>query len=142
MQCLGKRPVLEVSILSITFYILTRKHESKMYLVVIAWMYVVLMMSAAEAASSNGSILGALVTLFLYGVGPVLLVVYLMGAPARNKAIKQREAQARASHLESSSAAASPASASAAQPDAGSHAPGGGETIAGDAGIAPVRKEP
>ena len=113
-----------------------------MYLVVIAWMYVVLMMSAAEAASSNGTILGALVTLFLYGVGPVLLVVYLMGAPARNKAIKRREAQARASHLESSRAAASPASASAVQPDAGSHASSGGETIAGEAGIAPVRKEP
>ena len=142
MQCLGKRLVREVSILSITFSILTRKREFKMYLVVIAWMYVVLMMSAAEAASSNGSILGALVTLFLYGVGPVLLVVYLMGAPARNKAIKKREAQARATHLASGSATASPASTLAAQPDAGSHAPGGGETIAGDAGIAPVRKEP
>lgn len=64
-----------------------------MYLVVIAWMYVVLMMSAAEATSSNGSVLGAIVTLLLYGVGPVALVVYLMRAPARNKAIKQREAQ-------------------------------------------------
>ena len=70
-----------------------------MYLVVIAWMYVVLMMSAAEAASSNGTVLGALVTLLLYGVAPVALVVYLMGAPARNKAIKKRDNEARARHV-------------------------------------------
>ncbi|WP_084181120.1 hypothetical protein [Polaromonas glacialis] len=112
-----------------------------MYLVVIAWMYVVLMMSAAEAASINGTVLGALVTLLLYGVGPVILVVYLMGAPARNKAIKKREAEARASHLASAGQVANPATASAVEPDAGSHAPGGGEAIARDAGIAPVGKK-
>ena len=113
-----------------------------MYLVVIAWMYVVLMMSAAEAASSNGTVLGALVTLLLYGVAPVALVVYLIGAPARNKVLKKREAQARASRLASAGQSASPATASAVEPDAGSHAPGSGEAVAGDAGIAPVRKEP
>lgn len=112
-----------------------------MYLVVIAWMYVVLMMSAAEAASSNGTILGALVTLVLYGVAPVVLVVYLMGAPARNKAIKKREAEARASHLASAGQAANPSTASAVEPDAGRHAPGGAEAIARDAGIAPVGKK-
>ena len=64
-----------------------------MYLIVIAWMYVVLMMSIAEATSSAGTLLGALITFVLYGVGPVALVVYLMGAPARSKAIKKRQAQ-------------------------------------------------
>ena len=64
-----------------------------MYLVVIAWMYVVLMMSVAEATNTTGTILGAMVTFLLYGVGPVALVVYLMGAPARNSAIKKRNAQ-------------------------------------------------
>ena len=113
-----------------------------MYLVVIAWMYVVLMMSAAEAASSNGTVLGALVTLLLYGVAPVALVVYLMGAPARNKAIKKRDAEARADHLAAYALITNPASASVVEPDAGSHAPGSGEAVAGDAGIAPVRKEP
>ena len=112
-----------------------------MYLVVIAWMYVVLMMSAAEAASSNGTVLGALVTLLLYGVGPVILVVYLMGAPARNKAIKKREAEARASHLASTVQDANLPTASIVEPDAGRHAPGGGKAIAQDAGIAPVGKE-
>lgn len=113
-----------------------------MYLVVIAWMYVVLMMSAAEAASSNGTVLGALVTLLLYGIGPVVLVVYLMGAPARNKAIKKREAQARASHMASASEDVHPAVVSVVEPDAGSHAAGSGKAVASDAGIAPVRKEP
>ena len=113
-----------------------------MYLVVIAWMYVVLMMSAAEATSSNGTVLGAIVTLLLYGVAPVILVVYLMGAPARNKAIKKRDAEARANHLAAASQNASLAIPSAVEPDAGSHAPGGGETVARDAGIAPVGKEP
>jgi hypothetical protein len=65
-----------------------------MYLVVIAWIYVVLMMSIAEATNSTGSLLGAIITFLLYGVGPAALVVYLMGAPARSKAIKKRNAQA------------------------------------------------
>jgi hypothetical protein len=64
-----------------------------MYLIVIAWIYVVLMMSVAEATNSNGTVLGALVTFVLYGLGPVALVVYLMGAPARSKALKKRAAQ-------------------------------------------------
>ena len=67
-----------------------------MYLVVIAWIYVVLMMSIAEATNSTGTLLGAIVTFLLYGVGPAALVVYLMGAPARSKAIKKRDAQERA----------------------------------------------
>ena len=65
-----------------------------MYLIVIAWMYVVLMMSVAQATHSNGSVLGALVTFFMYGVLPLSLVIYLLKAPGRSKAIKQRERQA------------------------------------------------
>lgn len=64
-----------------------------MYLVIIAWMYVVLMMSVAEATNTTGTLLGAIVTFFLYGVGPAALLAYLMGTPARKRAIKQREAQ-------------------------------------------------
>ncbi|MHB1249611.1 MAG: hypothetical protein ACYCZL_09500 [Polaromonas sp.] len=108
-----------------------------MYLIVIAWIYVALMMSVAEATSSNGTLLGALITFVLYGVGPVLLVVYLMGAPARGKTIKKREAAARAQ-----SVAASQGSAASVEPDAGGHAPGRAEAVAIDTRIAPVRKEP
>ena len=117
-----------------------------MYLIVIAWIYVVLMMSVAEATNSNGTLLGALMTFVLYGVGPVALVVYLMGAPARNKAIKKREAEALAQQAARQRNAAaertpSPTLASV-QPDASSHAPGGAEAVAIGAGVAPVGKEP
>jgi hypothetical protein len=107
-----------------------------MYLVVIAWIYVVLMMSVAEATNSTGTLLGAMVTFVLYGLGPVALVVYLLGAPARSKAIKKREADERARH---SAAGAAGTGAASVQPDAGGHAAGGSETAAG---VAPVRKEP
>lgn len=111
-----------------------------MYLIVIAWMYVVLMMSVAEASNSTGTLLGALVTFVLYGVGPVTLAVYLMGAPARSKAIKQREALAHAARI----AAAHPAAdmtATSLQPDAGGHASGGAKTVSSESGIAPMGKE-
>lgn len=82
-----------------------------MYLVVIAWLYVVLMMSVAEATNTTGTLLGAIITFFLYGLGPVALVVYLMGAPARSKAIKKRNAEERASQV------ANVAPAAEVQPD-------------------------
>lgn len=83
-----------------------------MYLVLIAWLYVALMMAVAEATSPVGSVLGALFTFLLYGVLPMSVVAYIMGAPARRRAIK----------------------AKSAAPDAHRETPG-------DA-IAPVRKEP
>jgi hypothetical protein len=107
-----------------------------MYLVIIAWMYVVLMMSVAEATNTTGTLLGAIVTFFLYGVGPAGLVAYLMGTPARKRAIKKREADA---------LAATRADAISSQPDAGSHAAGGLEPVAAmadSASVSPVRKEP
>ena len=77
-----------------------------MYLIVIAWLYVVLMMSIAEATSTTGSLLGAIVTFVLYGGGPVTLVVYLMGAPARSKVLKKRQAEELAQHLAAQAQAA------------------------------------
>ncbi len=91
-----------------------------MYLVLIAWLYVTLMMAVAEATSSQGTVLGAIVTFILYGVGPVSLLMYLLRTPARRKALRAREA------------------AESVEPDAGSHAPAAAQ---GDA-VAPVRKEP
>ena len=107
-----------------------------MYLVIIAWMYVVLMMSVAEATNTTGTLLGAIVTFFLYGVGPAGLVAYLMGTPARKRAIKKREVE---------ELAAARASAPSVEPNAGSHATRGAEAVAatGDsAHVTPVRKEP
>jgi len=107
-----------------------------MYLVIIAWMYVVLMMSVAEATNSSGTVLGAIVTFFLYGVGPAGLLAYLMGTPARKRAIKKREVE---------ELAAAQANTPSLDPNASSHAAGGAEAVAatGDsARITPVRKEP
>ena len=107
-----------------------------MYLVIIAWMYVVLMMSVAEATNSSGTVLGAIVTFFLYGVGPAGLLAYLMGTPARKRAIKKREVE---------ELAAAHANTRSLDPNASSHAAGGAEAVAatGDsARITPVRKEP
>jgi hypothetical protein len=90
-----------------------------MYLVAIGWLYVVLMMSVAEALSSQGSVVGAVITFVFYGVLPLLVVMYILGTPARRRA-----------RLAAEAAEAS----AAAQPD------GRGEP-AGDA-IAAERKEP
>lgn len=108
-------------------------------LIAIAWLYVALMMAVAEASSPIGSVLGAIVTFLLYGVGPVALLLYILGTPLRKKLRRLRDS--RDDHVNESATAESPqpaagdspASASA-QPDAGGHA-------AADA-VAPVRKEP
>lgn len=63
-----------------------------MYLVLLAWGYVVVMMAIAEALSPQGTVLGAFFTLLLYGVGPMALAVYLMGTPLRRKARRRQEA--------------------------------------------------
>jgi hypothetical protein len=110
------------------------------YLVVIGWIYVVLMMSVAEAFNSTGTVLGAIVTFFLYGLMPVILVVYLMRTPQRRKANKAREA---AEHQASMAAGAALAAEGTQathsdQPDTGGHAPGAAEA----GSVAAVRKEP
>lgn len=63
-----------------------------MYIIPIAWLYVVVMMTVAEATNANGSILGAIVTFVLYGLLPIGLILYFMGAPGRKRAIRAREA--------------------------------------------------
>ena len=103
-----------------------------MYLTVIAWLYVVLMMSAVEAASPQGTVLGAITTFILYGLLPLSILIYIMGTPARRRARKAEEdRQAQQAQPESS-----------AQPDAGGHAPAGlaGEG-AGPGTAAPVREK-
>jgi hypothetical protein len=100
-----------------------------MYLVVIAWMYVVVMMAAAEASSTTGSLLGAFVTLVLYGLLPLAIVMYLLNTPARRRA--QRAAR------QAPPAPGTPdfdESAGAPDPNQGSHAAG--------EPVSPVRKEP
>jgi hypothetical protein len=98
--------------------------HNKMYLIVIAWLYVTLLMALAEAFSTQGTVLGAIVTFLLYGVLPMSLVVYLVGTPLRRKEIRRQEA-------------AETAAASSVQPDASGHAAG----LPEEATVAAVRKE-
>ncbi|EYC52884.1 hypothetical protein AZ34_11130 [Hylemonella gracilis str. Niagara R] len=100
-------------------------------LIAIAWLYVALMMAVAEASSPIGSLLGAIVTFVLYGVGPVLLLLYILGTPLRKKLRRLRESEAADANPLESKSGAEPASS---QPDASRHAPA-------DA-VTPVRKEP
>ncbi len=54
-----------------------------MYLVAIGWMSVVLMMAAAELASPSGTVLGAVITLLMYGLLPIALLLYILATPMR-----------------------------------------------------------
>jgi hypothetical protein len=86
-------------------------------IVLIGWAYVVVLMAAVEAFGTNGSVLGALVTLLLWGVLPLSIVTYIGGTRARARMRALREAQ-RSRDVD----------------------PGGGGEPAGDA-VAPVREE-
>jgi Zn-dependent protease with chaperone function len=88
-----------------------------MHIVALAWIYVVLMMAVAEALAPNGTVLGALFTLLLYGVLPLSIVLYILGTPSRRRARRAAEA-----------------AASALDPDGARHPAG--------AAVAPEREEP
>ena len=64
-----------------------------MYLVAIAWGFVVVLMALVEATSSQGTVLGAFFTLLLYGVLPLSIVLYVMGAPGRKQARRKLESE-------------------------------------------------
>ncbi len=107
-----------------------------MYIIPIAWLYVALMMSVAEATNTTGTVLGAIVTFVLYGLLPVALMMYFMGTPARKRKIRAQEmAEREAAIAAHAAAAASPiaAASESAQPDAGSQPPADP--------VAPVGKE-
>ncbi|MDH5539257.1 MAG: hypothetical protein OEY03_07625 [Rhizobacter sp.] len=92
-----------------------------MILVAIAWIYVVLLMAVAEATSSNGSLLGALITFVFYGALPLSIVMYVMNTPHRR-------------HMRRAQALASATLRERTDPDGGDHAPGDP--------VAAERKEP
>jgi hypothetical protein len=102
-----------------------------MYIVPIAWIYVALMMSLAEATSITGTVLGAVITFVLYGLLPVGLVLYIMGTPGRKRQLRERQQQEReAWQAQATAASAQPL---ASTPDTSGQA-------ATDA-VASVRKE-
>ena len=120
-----------------------------MYLIVIAWLYVALMMAVAEATHANGSVLGAVITFFLYGVAPLALAMYLLGTPGRRRARREAEAREDAERAAAAVAVAggspdrehplppAPSGGLSLDPDGGRHA----SALAEDGPVAPVRKE-
>jgi NADH:ubiquinone oxidoreductase subunit 6 (subunit J) len=88
-----------------------------MHIVAVGWLFVVVLMTLAEASSPQGTLLGALFTLLLYGLLPLSIVLYLMAAPMRRRSRRAAED-----------------AASAAQRDGGGHAAG--------APVTPEREEP
>jgi hypothetical protein len=66
--------------------------QSEMHIVAIAWIFVVMLMTVAEATSTQGTVLGAFFTFLLYGVIPLAIVMYLLGTPSRWRARKRAEA--------------------------------------------------
>ncbi len=104
-----------------------------MYLVAIAWMYVVVMMAVAEAMSPVGTVLGAIITFVFYGLMPVALVLYILGTPGRRRARLKAEAAEREAAMQAADGSAPQDAGVAGAPDGGSHAPG-------DA-VAPERKQ-
>lgn len=114
-----------------------------MYLVVIAWLYVVLMAAVVEAMSPTGTVLGAFITFVLYGLLPLSIVVFILGTPGRKRAIHARALAERAAAAEAqkaSSEACTPSAPSvvSAAPDADGKAPACAPTSA----VAAVREEP
>lgn len=62
-----------------------------MYIIAIAWIYVVFMMAITET-----SIVAGIMTFLLYGVLPVTIIVYVMGTGQRKRKRHAQEMQRRA----------------------------------------------
>lgn len=89
-----------------------------MYLIAIAWMYVVVMMTVVEATSPNGTVVGAIFTFFLYGALPLSIVLYILRSSGRKRARRLAEASAEAPTNDAA------VDALGGQPDRSDHPPG------------------
>ena len=112
-----------------------------MHIVALAWMFVVVLMTLAEATSTQGTVLGALFTFLLYGVLPLAIVLYVMGTPARGRARRAAAAQATAHTSQHDTPQHGTAQHGTALPSA-SAPQGDGSGQAAGVGLAAERKEP
>jgi hypothetical protein len=56
-----------------------------MYIVAIAWLYVVLL-----SAVSDTTVVGGVLTFIFWGMGPLALFLWLVGTPARHRSASKR----------------------------------------------------
>lgn len=68
--------------------------KNNMWIVAIAWMYVVTMMAVANAISPDGSVLGAVFIFLFYGLAPTALVMYILNTSRRRRLRRAQEMQA------------------------------------------------
>ena len=117
-----------------------------MYLVGIGWMYVVLMMALAEALSSQGTVLGGIITFVLYGLLPMGLLLYILGTPFRRRALRAQEGEATAPEPTPEPAGGTPDSDSPGSNSPDSHSPDSHSPdrsgMAARGGVTAERKEP
>ncbi len=71
-----------------------------MYIVPIAWAYVVVIMAAGDSSAFNG-----VMTLILWGVLPIAIFVYIFGTPKRRRARALADHQAQLAAQEQSTSA-------------------------------------
>ncbi len=57
-----------------------------LHIVALGWIYVVLLMSLTE-----NSVIAGIMTFLLYGVLPLVVILYLMGTPQRRRRRRARE---------------------------------------------------
>lgn len=74
-----------------------------MHIVAIGWLYVILMMSLVEQTAVAG-----VMTFVLYGLLPVTIILYLMGAPERKRRRLAAEKAAREAASQAAPAESSP----------------------------------
>lgn len=60
-----------------------------MYVIAIAWLYVVVVISVA-----NPTVVGGVLTFVFAGLGPLALFLWLVGTPARRRSAARRETSA------------------------------------------------
>lgn len=83
---------------------LPEEDDVLMYIVAIGWLYVVLMMAITEH-----TVVAGVATFVFYGLGPVAILVYIMGTPGRRRRRKAEEAKAEKAAAADAADAAAPA---------------------------------
>jgi hypothetical protein len=106
-------------------------------IVTLGWAYVVSMAALVEATGPDGSMLGAIMTVLLYGALPIAVLTYISGAGRRRRAARAAAAStppaAAATPADGAGADLSTAPSDSVDPDCRGQAPG--------EALAPVREE-
>jgi hypothetical protein len=71
-----------------------QKRKIKIYIVVIAWLYVILMIAVIQK-----TLVAGVMTFLFFGLAPCALVVWLIGTPARRRRRFQAAAQEESEEL-------------------------------------------